>query len=71
MGFPRRDIHNEQIWTFANEDRFSANTPWNAKVPFQHIVDWEKERLHRPVTKDYNHGKGYKYDVPIKPEEKY
>ncbi|MCB0368312.1 MAG: hypothetical protein KDD45_02445 [Bdellovibrionales bacterium] len=23
------------------------------------------------MTADYNHGKGYKYDVPIKPEEKY
>jgi hypothetical protein len=71
LGFPRRDVNNERIWTFNNEDRFIANTPWNAPIPFKHIIEWEKERLNRPVTHDYNHGKGYKYDVPIKPEEKY
>ena len=71
LGFPRRDINNEQVWTFQNEDRFIANTVWNARPPFQHIIEWEKERLHRPVTRHFNHGKGYKYDVPFAPEEKY
>jgi len=58
----------ETQWTFNNEDRFIANTPWQTKTQFKHIVEWEKERLNRPVTRNYNHGKGYKYDVPIKPE---
>jgi len=71
LGFARRDYNNEQIWTFANEDRFISNTPWNAPAPFKHIIEWEKERLNRPVTHDYNHGKGYKYDVAVKPEDKY
>lgn len=71
LGFQRRDINNETMWTFANEDRFIANTPWHKKIPFQHIIEWEKERQNRPVTRDYNHGKGYKYDVPVAPEEKY
>ena len=55
------------MWTFNNEDRFIANTVWNKQAPFKHILEWEKERLNRPVTRDYNHGKGYKYDVPVKP----
>lgn len=55
------------MWTFNNEDRFIANTVWNKQAPFKHILEWEKERLNRPVTHDYNHGKGYKYDVPVKP----
>ena len=59
------------MFTFQNEDRFIANTPWNAQSPFKHILEWEKERLNRPVTHDFNHGKGYKYDVPVAPEEKY
>lgn len=71
LGFPRRNIEKEQVWTFANEDRFIANTPWVEKHTFKHILEWEKERLNRPVTHDYNHAKGYKYDVPVKAEEKY
>lgn len=71
LGFPRREVTREINWTFQNEDRFIANTPWNEKPQFKHIVEWEKERLNRPVTKDYNHGKGYKYDVAVRPEEKY
>ena len=71
LGFPRRDINNEHTWTFANEDRFVGNTVWNEPVPFKHIQQWQRDRLHRPVTRDYNHSKGYKYDIPVKPEEKY
>jgi hypothetical protein len=71
LGFPRRDVNREEVWTFENEDRWIANTTWNEKPQFKHIIEWEKERLNRPVTRDYNHGKGYKYDVPIKAEEKY
>jgi hypothetical protein len=32
------------------------------------MLEWEKERINRPVTADYNHAKGYKYDVPLRPE---
>lgn len=71
LGFPRREVTKEVSWTFQNEDRFIANTPWNEKPQFKHIIEWERERLNRPVTRDYNHGKGYKYDVAVKPEEKY
>lgn len=67
IGIERRDINKEIKWTFANEDRFIANTPWHRKIPFKHILEWEKERHNRPVTRDYNHAKGYKYDVPVAP----
>lgn len=36
----------------------------------KHIQEWEEERRNRPVTRHFS-SKGYKYDVPIKPEEKY
>ena len=71
LGFPRRDPIGEIEWTYQNEDRWIANTVWQQRPFFKHIAEWEKERLHRPVTKDYNHAKGYKYDVGFKPEEKY
>jgi hypothetical protein len=67
LGFERRDINKEQVWTFQNEDRFIANTPWVSKSKFKHILEWENERLNRPVTQNYNHNKGYKYDVPVRP----
>ena len=70
LGFPRRDWENEQPPTFANEDRFIANTPFHAPLDFKHIREWEEEWKDRPVTKNFG-GKGYKYDVAIKPEEKY
>ncbi len=70
LGFPRRDLLGEIEWSFQNEDRWIANTPWNQKPAFKHYQEWERERAHRPVTKDYHKAKGYKYDVPTKPEEK-
>jgi len=29
LGFPRRDPQNDFVFTFANEDRFIANTPFH------------------------------------------
>lgn len=69
LGFERQDL-NDQEFGFSNEDRFIANTPFHKKHNFQHIKQWEQERLNRPVTKHFN-PKGYKYDVEMKPEEKY
>lgn len=69
LGFERQDINDEEFG-FSNEDRFIANTPFHKKHNFQHIKQWEQERLNRPVTKHFN-PKGYKYDVEMKPEEKY
>lgn len=55
---------------FANEDRFIANTPFHSSLTFKHIREWEQERRNRPVTRNFN-SKGYKYDVEVKPEEKF
>ncbi len=63
LGFPRRNINDDEI-IFRNEDRFISNTPFIKKHNFKHIAEWEHERLHRPVTKNFN-SKGYKYEVPI------
>ena len=57
--------------TFANQDAFIANTPFNySGFNFKHIQEWENERRNRPVTKTFS-SKGYKYDVEVKPEDKY
>lgn len=71
LGFKRRGDENEQIpHTFANEDRFIANSPFHSNLEFKHIRQWEEERRNRPVTRNFNH-KGYKYDVEVKPDEKF
>lgn len=70
LGFPRQDVENEFVFNFANQDRFIANTPFHYSVDYKHIKEWEQERRNRPVTRHFN-PKGYKYDVAVKPEEKY
>lgn len=37
LGFPRRDPQNDFVFTFANEDRFIANTPFHEKTTAKHI----------------------------------
>lgn len=37
LGFPRRDVNEENTFTFANEDRFIGNTPFHAKLNFAHV----------------------------------
>lgn len=68
IGFKRDTREEDFPATYNNEDRFIANTIWIPKYDqFTNIKEWERERLHRPVTKNFNHAKGYKYDVPLKP----
>jgi hypothetical protein len=70
LGFPRQDPDNNIFYTFANEDRFIANTPFHAVFDFKHIKEWENERRNRRVSKHFS-DKGSKYDIEIKPEEKF
>lgn len=70
LGFPRHDPEVDTQFTFANEDRFIANTPFHYGLTFKHIQEWENERRNRPVTRNFN-SKGYKYDVEVKNEDKY
>lgn len=42
-----------------------------SKYKPDYLKEWEVEFLNRPVSKHYHPDKGYKYDVPVKPEEKY
>lgn len=71
LGFERRDILEYDVSTFQNEDSFIANTPYEENWKPSNILEWEQEYRNRPVTRHFNHAKGYKYDVPVKPEEKY
>lgn len=70
LGFPRRDPQNDIEYTFRNEDRFIANTPFITNIEYSNVKQWEEERRNRPVTRNI-HSKGYKYDVELKPEEKF
>lgn len=67
LGFERRDVVNGENHTFSNEDAFISNTPYELAWVPSNIKEWREEIKNRPVTRHYNHGKGYKYDVPIKP----
>lgn len=42
LGFKRRDPENDFVFTFANEDRFIANTPFHSVIDFKHIREWEE-----------------------------
>ena len=70
LGF-ERDNDEEFNFTFKNEDAFVANSVWESKWKPEYLREWEVQYLNRPVTKHYHPDKGYKYDVPVKPEEKY
>lgn len=56
-----------------NEDRWinqTIYTPNHTKL--SHVdVEWKKEKDSRPVNPNFNHVKGYKYDVEVPWEEKY
>lgn len=70
IGFARRNPYQDYEQTFANEDRFIANSPFHYDLKFKHIAEWENERRNRPVTKKFS-AKGYKYDVEVKYEDRY
>ena len=40
LGFPRHDPEVDTQFTFANEDRFIANTPFHYGLSFKHIQEW-------------------------------
>lgn len=71
IGFKRVDVLNDSKHTFSNEDAFISNTPFESNWEPSNIKEWKEEIKNRPVNRHYNHAKGYKYDVPVKPEDKY
>jgi len=55
---------------FDNSRRWTDQTPFHPKLTKpSNILEWEKERLERPVTKKFHPDKGYKYDI-LTPENK-
>ena len=56
-----------------NQDRWLDQSIFYPKYEkmTHYDVDWQKELDTRPVTTDYHHDKGYKYDVPVPISEKW
>ena len=72
LGFPRQEKNPEFDFDHpTNADRFISETIFHRKHEYKHWLEWEEERRNRPVTRDYNHGKGYKYDIAFTEEEKF
>ncbi|EGR31428.1 hypothetical protein IMG5_109990 [Ichthyophthirius multifiliis] len=66
----RSDFYED---AYKNENRWLDQSVYYPKFfKMTHFdVEWPKELANRPVTKDFHHDKGYKYDVEVPYDQRY